>query len=51
VFGGDAVNAEESLEKEFCDAIVFLGERGAWIGGKIAEELGMCWEELFADCG
>lgn len=33
VFGGDAIDAKEGLEKEFCDAIVFLGEGGAWMGG------------------
>jgi len=51
VLGGDAIDAEEGLEKELGNAEVFLGESGTWLSGEIAEKLGMGGKEIVADGG
>lgn len=51
MLGGDAIDAEEGLEKELGNAEVFLGESSAWLSGEIAEELGVGGKEVVADGG
>ncbi len=49
--GDDAVDAEQGLEQELCDAGVLLGKRGPWMDSEIGEEAGVRGHEGAIDGG